>query len=86
VFSDSINQALPNAYEGYWITKDGDKRLILWSNAVVLGGDGKPEYVIGTGIDTTEQRELEENLVASRKQLIAQVQELEEKSISSISL
>ncbi len=38
-----------------WIAKDGQQRLISWSNSVVMN-DGKVEAVIGTGIDVTEHQ------------------------------
>ncbi len=41
------------------LTKNGDKRLISWSNAAMLGGDGSVQYVISTGTDITGQRKAE---------------------------
>ncbi len=52
-----------NQAENHWITKDGRRLLIGWSNSPVLG-DGVVESVVATGIDQTrraaaDQRALE---------------------------
>ncbi|MBN1991385.1 MAG: GAF domain-containing protein [Anaerolineae bacterium] len=53
-----------NKYEGRWWTKDRRERLIAWSNTVLLDNRGVVEYIISTGIDITERRQLEERLEA----------------------
>ena len=34
---------------GHWLTKDGGRRLIAWSNKPVLGDDGVPLYLVTAG-------------------------------------
>lgn len=46
-------------YENHWLTRDGGSRLIQWSNCVVRGVRGGCRYVVGTGIDVTDQRRAE---------------------------
>ena len=46
-------------YENYWLSKDGRKLLIEWSNTAILDSDGKLRYAIATGIDITERRQAE---------------------------
>ena len=46
----------PNEYENYWVAKDGNRRLIHWSNSCLTAPGGVVEYLIGTGTDVTEQR------------------------------
>ncbi|WP_223634831.1 GAF domain-containing sensor histidine kinase [Corallococcus sp. EGB] len=46
--------------ENHWLTRKGERRLISWSSNVLRGESGAIEYVIGTGIDITEQRRAEE--------------------------
>ncbi len=40
---------------GHWQAKDGGRRLIAWSNKPMLGEDGRPSYLVTTGIDLTER-------------------------------
>jgi PAS domain S-box-containing protein len=58
-FLDARNKRRVNAFEAFWLTKRGDKRLIAWSNSLLFDEQDGPEYVIGTGIDITERRHLE---------------------------
>ena len=50
---------LPAAYEGTWETKQGARRVIAWSSTPLTGANGALEYVILTGIDVTEAKDLE---------------------------
>jgi len=52
----------PNEHENHWVTKDGRRRLIAWSNTAVLDDRGSVEYIVGTGIDITERKGAEESL------------------------
>lgn len=54
--------ALRGRYENHWMHKDGSKRLIAWSNAVLTDDEGAVAHVIGTGIDITERRKAETDL------------------------
>ena len=57
-----------NQYENHWRCKDGTRRLINWSNTVLKDATGVVEYVIGTGIDVTSQRQVEQNLARQYRQ------------------
>lgn len=70
-FARLIGSKQPSKLENCWIARDGQCRRIAWSNTVLLGEDGEVEYVIGTGIDVTEQRQAE----AERDRLLAWEQE-----------
>ncbi len=63
VFSDLASENFPNENENYWITKNGKKRLISWSNSAILDKNDEVKYVVGTGIDVTEQREQEDQII-----------------------
>ncbi len=65
VFGNLVAGEFPNRHENWWITKTGRRRRIMWSNTVLKGRDGQVEFVVGTGIDVTEQRKAEEALHAS---------------------
>jgi PAS domain S-box-containing protein len=57
-------------YEGYLARRDGTRRLIGWSSAVLPGNDGRPSYIIATGIDITERKRLEKTIleISAREQ------------------
>ena len=59
VFADLRSGSFPNEHENHWVRKDGGRRLIRWSNTVILDDAGDVDYIIGTGIDVTEQRAAE---------------------------
>jgi PAS domain S-box-containing protein len=64
VFAELRAGQFPNQNENHWITKDGRKRLISWSNTALTGSDGSVDYVIATGIDVTDRRRAEEAIVS----------------------
>jgi diguanylate cyclase (GGDEF)-like protein/PAS domain S-box-containing protein len=47
----------PVRTEFHWRTRNGELRLIEWSNTALTGPDGSVTHVVGTGIDVTETRE-----------------------------
>ena len=57
-------------FENHCLTRDGQRRLISWSNNVLLDGDGRVEFVIATGIDVTERKRLEQEIleISNREQ------------------
>ena len=68
VFQEISQAQLPNQYETDWLCKDGTRRLISWSNTLLKDADNVVEYVIGTGIDVTNQRQIEQNLARHYQQ------------------
>ena len=58
---------LPNQHTNHWIDRRGDRRLVSWTNTGLFDAGGQVEFVIGTGIDITEQRaaEIERNRLAA---------------------
>lgn len=75
VFTKLKVENFHSEYQNYWRTKNGDKRLICWSNTVTLDGEGLVEYVIGTGIDITDRKEAEIALALSYTNLESRVKE-----------
>ncbi len=71
VFKELREEAIPNEFVNYWITKRGDRRLISWSNSTVLDAAGGVRFVVGTGIDITEQTEAEQALQEREAELSA---------------
>jgi two-component system CheB/CheR fusion protein len=46
-------------HENYWICRDGTRRLLNWHNSALRDESGRVQYMIGTGIDITEQHKAE---------------------------
>jgi PAS domain S-box-containing protein len=65
----------PLNHENYWLTKDGRRRLIAWSNNCLINEQGEVEHVIATGLDITEARLAEEALQRAHGELEQRVQE-----------
>mgnify|MGYP003393361565 CR=1 FL=1 len=66
-FLNADPKHLVNNFETVWLTKKREKRLIAWSNSLLLDKTNSPEYVIGTGIDITERRQLEQMVLEITK-------------------
>ena len=62
VFDQLAFDQMPNEYENHWLTKNGEPRLLAWSNTLLRDEQGQVEYIVGTAIDVTEQREVEAQL------------------------
>ena len=69
VFEKLRTEALASEYENNWLTKDGRRRLIAWSNTMLFDDKGSVEYVVGTGIDITDRKQAEEALRQSEERL-----------------
>jgi PAS domain S-box-containing protein len=66
---NSINKC---KIEHYWITRDGSRRLISWSNTILIDNQESVKYIISTGIDITERQKAEENIRAMQNQIVIQ--------------
>ncbi|MEG5037904.1 MULTISPECIES: PAS domain S-box protein [unclassified Microcoleus] len=75
VFTKLKVENFHSEYQNYWRTKNGEKRLISWSNTVTINGEGVVEYVIGTGIDITDRKEAEIALALSYTKLESRVKQ-----------
>jgi PAS domain S-box-containing protein/diguanylate cyclase (GGDEF)-like protein len=62
LFEELAAGRLPVRLQGEWRTRDGGVRSIVWTHTRLERADGSVEYVLGTGIDTTELRGAEERL------------------------
>jgi PAS domain S-box-containing protein len=45
---------MPSPQVGHWVTRDGGRILVAWSNGPVLDEDGNLLYLVTTGLDITE--------------------------------
>jgi PAS domain S-box-containing protein len=73
VFDQLVAGRFPNRHENYWIDRQGGRHLVAWSNSALVDPQGAVEYVISIGIDTTERRRLEQEIL--------QISELEQQRI-----
>ena len=62
VFDRLLAGEYPTEHEMHWTTKDGERRLIAWTNTVLLDSRSEVEHIVSTGIDVTERRAAEEQL------------------------
>ncbi len=60
IFAQLERDGVPGHHQNHWLTRDGERRLIAWSNAALRAEDGRIEYVMGTGIDITDRHRAEE--------------------------
>jgi PAS domain S-box-containing protein len=68
VFNSLSAGHFPSKYQNYWLTRDGGRRLVNWSNTCVLDEDGEVEYVVPTGIDITDHQQALDDLRHSEEQ------------------
>ena len=59
----------PVRAEFNWRTRDGDLRLIDWSTTALTDPDGEVTYMVGTGIDVTDARQVEVERTAAEVRL-----------------
>ncbi len=55
VFQELVQGRSPNTAINDWVAKGGERRRISWSNTVSRRSDGSVDYVIGTGVDISDQ-------------------------------
>ena len=70
-FKRLTSEATASAFEGVVVSRFGKRRVISWSNSAMLSGDGHAvEYVIMSGIDVSDTKRLEAEVlnVAEREQ------------------
>ncbi|MGA7624143.1 MAG: PAS domain S-box protein [Candidatus Acidiferrales bacterium] len=70
IFERSNSTQSPRDYETYWLTRNGNPRLVAWSGTVLTGKHGSKSHVIVTGLDITERKRLEKGIleVSAREQ------------------
>ncbi len=64
VFEQLKDGPVIREHENYWVTKDGSRRLIAWSNTKLQDHEGAIEYIIATGIDITDRKRADQHLTA----------------------
>jgi len=62
-------QAQLGNYTNYWVARDGSRRLIEWSNSLLLDEHGEMEFMVCIGNDVTEKRLADATLKESAHRL-----------------
>ena len=70
IFEVLRTDMLPQDYQSSWLTKHGDQRLIAWTSTLLPGSGETSNYIIATGIDITERKQLEKAIleISAREQ------------------
>jgi PAS domain S-box-containing protein len=74
--ADVWRTRLSSPQVGHWITRDGERILIAWSNGPVFGDDGSLQYLMTTGLDITERARTEAEKRALEGDLDAKLVEI----------
>ena len=69
VFEALLTDFAPGEHENYWISQDGQRRLIAWSNTSIKDAGGRLTHIIGTGIDVTARRQAETEVRQAKEYL-----------------
>lgn len=67
IFTHSNANNLPVKHIGQLVTKSTKRRIIDWANTTFTAVDGSIEYVISIGIDITEEKQLQDQLLHAEK-------------------
>ncbi|MEL0589119.1 MAG: PAS domain S-box protein [Planktothrix rubescens PR222] len=66
-FAFLLIDQFPIYYESRWNTKNGEQRIISWSDTVLLNEAKEIDYIVSVGVDVTEQRNTEKVLWKTEK-------------------
>jgi diguanylate cyclase (GGDEF)-like protein/PAS domain S-box-containing protein len=62
VFERLVTSSLPLQYESEWLTREGRLCVIDWSSTPLRDHQDRVEYIVNTGHDITERKQIEEAL------------------------
>jgi PAS domain S-box-containing protein len=68
----------PSPQVGHWLTREGERRLVSWSNRPIVSEDGTVTQLFTVGIDLTERERANAELRAVHEELAQRLYELEE--------
>ena len=71
VFNQILRGKFPQEHQSKIITKDGQRRTIVWSFTALLKHQKQDTYIIASGVDITKLKQLEEE----RERIINELQE-----------
>jgi PAS domain S-box-containing protein len=62
LLQEHFDGRLHSRLENHWVDKDGGRRWIAWSNTILTEAPGKVKYIVCTGIDITERKQVQQAL------------------------
>jgi PAS domain S-box-containing protein len=71
----------PKSHENYWLTREGSRRLISWSNTALTAEDGSVKYIIATGIDITARKRAELDIRQLNAELEKKIGEVTQRTL-----
>jgi PAS domain S-box-containing protein len=86
VFQNLRAGQFPMRHENYWRTRDGEPRLISWSNTCLTDAAGQVEHIVATGIDVTEERRIQEQrqLDEARLEALLKLSQMTESPVETL--
>lgn len=70
IFDELRQGASRNEHEHHWLRRDGERRLVAWSNTVIRDENNAVKFIISTGIDITDRRKAEEEARQHQAELV----------------
>jgi len=74
VFHGLVQLPNPNEYENYWVAKNGKRICIHWFNTSIRDSTGTVRWIIGSGLDVTEKKRVQQMLEEQAAKLQAVVE------------
>ncbi len=56
------SQAMAGQYTNEWLSKNGERHMIEWSNTLLLDADGQMNFMVCVGTDVTEKNKIAQRL------------------------
>ncbi len=69
---------LPSAHEYVCLTREGERRLVAWSNTVLRDASGAATHILITGIDVSERQQAQQELARALERFRSVVQNVRE--------
>lgn len=58
-FRARVEGQAPAVFENHWLARDGSRHVVEWTTTILNDGEGRPEFVIATGIEVTKRKAAE---------------------------
>lgn len=66
LIKNAIDAKMIQDHQSAWISKEGESRVFQWSNTLVSKEDGSVDYITAVGIDITENKKIEQELLEAK--------------------